>query len=540
MENGTRRRKSVMAFASVSLFSVSVLGCSTAPSGDSGTEASGNEPAAKGKLSAAVYDRGNVPPDQGTIQDNWATRWINETAPVEVEFVPIPRSSDTEKYNTLFAAGDAPDIVWSYSAEFKGQLITQRQAMPLEDLINESSTTYKQLLEENPGLKKLTTAPDGHIYQVGRLNGLQPNDALFLRTDWLKKLNLSVPRTTEELFEVAKAFATLDPDGNGTNDTYGIALSSVTHALIDAMFGNISPVVENDELVNAWDRKQDALEFKKRLFDGGIIDKDFLNDKDGSKAKEHWVTGKLGIYGGSIDGIDEMQVFAAFMEHNPNAEVLCIPLPESRFGRFSGSMIPPIQVVGIVNANAKDPAAVMKYVDFLSDKANMTKIAYGDEGTDHTLTDEGYPALKQTDNPRHTWTNDVNLLYSPAHFGGRAAYINSLNLDNPVEKAWLELYEQASENYLSPGRPYPGFTFLEFRPVMPKELSTIASTVNGQIDNILKKAIVSGASYPADQAIAEAQQAWKQAGGERIDAWWKDWYNANKETAYLTNDLYTK
>ncbi|CAM4521808.1 putative aldouronate transport system substrate-binding protein [Paenibacillus endophyticus] len=533
-------RGSMTAFGYVLLCSVTVLGCSTTPSGESDPDKDVTKTEAKGKMTAAVYDRGNVPADQGTIADNWATKWINEAGPVDVKFVPIPRFSDTEKYNTLFAAGSAPDIVWSYGSDFKGQLINQRQAMPLEDLINESSTTYKKLLEDHPGLKKLTTDPDGHIYQIGRMNGLQPNDSLFIRADWLKALNLSVPQTTEELFEVAKAFVTQDPDGNGKNDTRGIAMSFITGSLIDVMFGNITPVVENDELVNGWDRKKDALAFKKQLFDSDIVNKDFLNDKDGAKAKEEWVTGNLGIYGGSIDGIDEMQVLATLMNNNPNAEVLCIPLPESEYGQFSGGLIPPIQVVGIVNADTKDPAAVMKYIDFLSDKASMTKLAYGDEGTDHTLTDAGFPALKQLDNPKFSWTNDVNLLYSPAFFGSVPSYINSLNLDNPIEKAWLELYEQAKQNYLSPDRPYPGFTFMEFRPVLPKELQTISSTVNGQIDNILKKAIVSGDSYTADQAIADAQKVWKQVGGEQIDGWWKDWYNANKETAYLTKDLYTK
>lgn len=540
MINWKLRKGSIMAVIYILLCSITVLGCSTASPAEPSSDKEGNKPEAKGRMTAAVYDRGNVPADQGTIADNWATKWINEAGPSNVEFVAIPRFSDTEKYNTLFAAGSAPDIVWSYSSDFKGQLINQRQALPLEDLINESSTTYKKLLEEYPGLKKLTTDKDGHIYQVGRMNGLQPNDALFIRADWLKALNLSVPQTTEELFEVAKAFATQDPDGNGKNDTHGISMSFITGALIDFMFGNLSPVVENDELVNGWDRKRDALAFKKQLFDADIVDKDFLNDKDGSKAKEEWVTGKLGVYGGSIDGIDEMQVLATLMDNNPNAEVLCIALPASKYGQFSGGLIPPIQVVGIVNAKAKDPEAVMKYIDFLSDKASMTKLAYGDEGSDHTLNDAGFPALKETNNPKFSWTNDINLLYSPDFFGGVPAYINSLNPDNKVEKAWIELYGQAKENYLSPDRPYPGFTFTEFRPVLPKELQMIASTVNSQIDNILMKAIVSGESYSADQAIADAQQAWKQVGGEQIDAWWKDWYNANKETAYLTKDLYTK
>jgi hypothetical protein len=43
--------------------------------------------------------------------------------------------------------------------------------------------------------------------------------AVNLRKDWLDKLGLEIPKTTDDLYEVAKAFTELDPDGNGVDDT---------------------------------------------------------------------------------------------------------------------------------------------------------------------------------------------------------------------------------------------------------------------------------------------------------------------------------
>ena len=48
--------------------------------------------------------------------------------------------------------------------------------------------------------------------------------AVIVRKDWLANVGLELPKTTEDLYEVAKAFTEDDPDGNGADDTYGIII----------------------------------------------------------------------------------------------------------------------------------------------------------------------------------------------------------------------------------------------------------------------------------------------------------------------------
>ena len=38
---------------------------------------------------------------------------------------------------------------------------------------------------------------------------------LYINQNWLDKLGLQIPKTTDELYNVCKAFATQDPNGNG-------------------------------------------------------------------------------------------------------------------------------------------------------------------------------------------------------------------------------------------------------------------------------------------------------------------------------------
>ena len=67
-------------------------------------------------------------------------------------------------------------------------------------------------------MKRLTV--DGQLYGVPCLN-VEGKYNLFMRSDWLDTLKLSVPETLDELKEVLRAFTQDDPDRNGKNDTYG-------------------------------------------------------------------------------------------------------------------------------------------------------------------------------------------------------------------------------------------------------------------------------------------------------------------------------
>ena len=53
-------------------------------------------------------------------------------------------------------------------------------------------------LEEHPDWKKAIEMPDGAIPALPNFNLLQSNNAMWINTDWLKKLGLEVPRTAEE------------------------------------------------------------------------------------------------------------------------------------------------------------------------------------------------------------------------------------------------------------------------------------------------------------------------------------------------------
>ncbi|HZG78049.1 MAG TPA: extracellular solute-binding protein [Paenibacillus sp.] len=539
------RTKKTIALSTAAIMTLSILAaCGSAanePKNEPAAEApaaGGEAPEARGKITVSIYDRGQIPKEEGTYSDNRWTRWINENGPVDVEFVPIPRNESQQKYSMLFASGEAPDLVLEYDNAFVNTLWAQKQLLPLDDLIAEHSTEYKKLLETFPELKKLATKPDGKMYEVARIMKPEILGMMVIRKDWLDKLGLQVPTTVEELYQVADAFANGDPDGNGAKDTFGINLSQFATYYVDAMFQNEMFIIQDGELIRQFDRIKPAYEFKRRLFENNIVDKDFLTDTNGQKAEQDFASGKLGIYLAYASVISKN--YDTLKNTVPEAEIVAMPFPASEFGQFGPDFNPPFQLTGSVNANAKDPAAVMKYIDFMVSESTVKHFAYGEEGVHYTASANGCPQPIDRDKNKIEmgYTNDYRMFMPTYLLQTCAVNDRSLESTNPIDREWIDIAAEATKLYLDPNRPHPGFTHAKFRPALDKDLNTIFNDGWNTMNEIMAKTVVSGSAYTVDQGVADVVSAWDQAGGKKLEEWYKNWYQENKDSWLFMEDLY--
>ncbi|MEK1830296.1 extracellular solute-binding protein [Priestia megaterium] len=142
---------------------------------------------------------------------------------VHIKWKNIPGDGYQEKKNLMLASGDLPDAF--YSSGFSDSDIVKYgqngTIIPLEKLIKDYAPNLKKRLEERPELKKIITAPDGHIYSLPRAEEMGlvefPNEQV-INKKWLDKLGLPVPKTLEEYHQALKAFKEQDPNGNGKQD----------------------------------------------------------------------------------------------------------------------------------------------------------------------------------------------------------------------------------------------------------------------------------------------------------------------------------
>ena len=116
------------------------------------------------------------------------------------------------------AADSMPDIVVASDMSRIEKLGLDGGLIPLEDLIEEKCPNIVAAFETYPVLRTASTASDGHIYQIAGMKEMSIANTWIIRQDWLDKLGLETPTTTDELYEVLKAFRTEDPNGNGVQD----------------------------------------------------------------------------------------------------------------------------------------------------------------------------------------------------------------------------------------------------------------------------------------------------------------------------------
>ncbi len=204
--------------------STSAVAASTSASAASSSTTAEATPAPNDKVTmTAFFVTQTNSPDPFT---NTATLELEEKTGVHLEFVTVPNDGSHDKLTLLLASGDYPELLLGAgltNAELVRYGTQEKILVPLNDLIDKYAVNLKERWAEHPEWKRQMTTPDGNIYGIPSADsGITGHGAapvkLWMNTDWLKKLNLSVPTTTEEFRDVLRAFKTKDPNGNGKQD----------------------------------------------------------------------------------------------------------------------------------------------------------------------------------------------------------------------------------------------------------------------------------------------------------------------------------
>lgn len=490
-------------------------------------------------ISVSMYERGNIPEGAGSSTNNMWTQWVQLNAGINVKYISIPRGESVQKFNVLLASKEAPDLIQEYDTQFINKLYNQKQIMPLDDLIQQNSKEYKEVLTKFPMLKKLATQADGKMYAIGRVLGYIPFTFLFIREDWLQSLNLKVPQTTEELLEVTKEFALKDPDRNGKNDTYGINMSGFAPDIFNSMFQNLKWMVEDGQVVRDWERAQAALQFKKQLFDSGAIDREYLTDRNGKKAELDFVKGKTGVYAYAGNAKQIYDLYALLRKNNPQSKIIPIALPKGPFGQFSAQFNPPFQISAVINTQAKDPVGVIKYIDFMSRETTEKTFKFGLEGV-HYRMENGVPVTldKAKYDKEVSWIGDFRSIGPQYHVTEYEKYKQDLDLTQAFDKEVYDLLNRAFPLYMSSDRPYAGLTLDRYMPSLPNDIDFINTYAEKSVQDIWNRAILGGNQYTAEQAVKDAKALWEKGNGRKVENWYREWYKQNKDNWVFTKDLY--
>ncbi|MNQ83370.1 hypothetical protein D3C85_984480 [compost metagenome] len=304
------------------------------------------------------------------------------------------------------------------------------------------------------------------------------------------------------------------------------------------MFQNEMLIVDKGELIRQFDRIKPAAEFKKKLFENGIVDKDFLTDKNGQKADQDFVNSKLGIYLGYKTVLNKN--FDTLKKNNPNAVIIPMAFPKSQFGQFGPDFNPPISTIGVVNAKAKDPAAVAKYIDFMIKPSTVEYFEFGEDGVHTKLDASGIrqPIDRDKNTKEKDYNGDYKMIMSKYFLNTGAIDGRASTSTNPIDQEWIKIAQEMDKLYLDPTHPHPGFTQSKLRPALEKDMQTTFDNGWNYMNDMVSKTIVSGNSYTVDQAVKDIQDAWDKSGGKKLEEWYKNWYKENKDKWIFMDELY--
>ncbi len=336
------------------------------------------------------------------FKDNELTKWIEEQTGITLNFTVLPEKDTATKVNLMFAAGkDLPDvlILGSLPNTTLNEYIADELVIPLDAYIEEYGENYVRMMEENPAIKKACVAMDGHVYGMPKYNVTEHNmlkhGKMYLYQPWLDKLNLEVPKTVDDLYNVLKAFKEQDPNGNGKADEvpFAGATSGAGTDVIQALMAPFIPyntvtsgLLEKDgKIIASYTQPEfkQGMEFIHKLVSEKLVDPvSFTQDQ--AQLKQLANRDEM-ILGGFA------HAYTAVNANSPRVfEYTCLPLLSGGTDQ-GGFLRDPLYPAGpsfIVTADCEHPEAAYRLGDFLLSKEACMRNRFGVKDRDWKFVDD--------------------------------------------------------------------------------------------------------------------------------------------------------
>jgi len=252
------------------------------------------------------------------------------------EPIITPQPNYGEKSAALLAGGGLPELFYLNP----GQNATpQYKALDQGAFLDLTPYVTGDALKEYKNLATIPADTWKNVSFKGKYYGvpkpLQRNgNVSFFRSDWTKKLNISDPKSTDDVRKMLQAFTKNDPDGNGQGDTWGLArYGSDWAGWDDARVSNNMFGVPNGWKQNAdgtltfqieTDEFRQALEYQRNLFADGSYHPD-AGGMTFAQAQQAYLGGKVGThsegFGNFITAKAAGTALAKLVTANPNATV---------------------------------------------------------------------------------------------------------------------------------------------------------------------------------------------------------------------------
>ena len=437
------------------------------------------------------------PPTSELIQE------IEKLTGTKLDINLIPDGIYTDKMNTALTTNSLKKVTFVKHTDY----ILMKNAIRTDAFweIGPYLQEFKNLSQLNPSILEQSSV-DGRIYGLYTERPSSRQGAI-IREDWLNKLGLEPPSTLDELYEVLYRFTYEDPDGNGIQDTIGIADRN------DLVFGAFKTLGSYMGTPNNWLLEEgkfipefeteayfQTMDYMKKLYEEKLINLDFaVTSKE--LQRNMVIRGTAGVYIGSLTDVQRLSDETKAI--NPDASFTMV-------NRIAGPMGP--RVWSIPNYNGlylfskkaikteEELKQVLAFFDRTMDEDVANLMKYGIEGRHYTMVNGLVYLPEETSQLR---VNEVNAFYT--------LMIADMSNPNILKIAGKEALTSEAERLIEDND-----NFLVADPTIHLESKTY-----DEISNNLNR-IITDATYNyilgnlTEDGFKQEVKKWRNSGGDQI------------------------
>jgi putative aldouronate transport system substrate-binding protein len=325
----------------------------------------------------------------------------------KIEWILVDTQSFGEKRNLSLASNSYPDAFWNggFSAGDLVKYGDQGIFIKLNDLINANAPNIKSVFDEYDDVKFSVMSPDGSIYGIPTVQEPKTSYMKWLNTKWLSNLGMDVPTTTEEYYNVLKAFKEEDPNQNGLNDEIPVTnlnpgdlreMNFILGAWGLSNRGATAPLIDEGEdgkirFYPADPRYKEVLEYLAKMFKEGLLDNDIFSHQRAQALKK------------GIDGlVGSVTLANANTQYErPEEEYSLLSPLTGPYGDnvCSGALSHVLsQGAFVITDNCKNADKLMSWIDYFYGPEGATLMRVGVEGVTYTkVNEDGVEYIVYTD-----------------------------------------------------------------------------------------------------------------------------------------------
>lgn len=362
------------------------------------------------EITVAIWDRRN---DGGTDPtDNVFTDFVKEGMlrdhNVKVSYIEIFRWDEVAEMNNLLAAGEAPDVGYTFNWPTVESYGHQQAVWDLHPFIDNSQEIFPHLwnLLGAPNLYWNQDPDNGRIWSILGTQAFNQRFVTFIREDWLAALDLPLPTTLEE-FEAALIAFRDNAElllGDDADQMIPLHMTQdigwVAGPLVESFIPN--DITDKEHFIYGMGDARsffrpgvkEAIRVLNRWYHEGLIDPDFALYGSGDDIPENQVrAGFTGAMMHSWDqpyrGADQGQTAHMQRLQGEQANFIAVNAFQNDAGYYRKLLGAGIDRNLFLPATNNEPVASMLYWDWLSNIDNIIFLQTGFEGINHEVMPDG-------------------------------------------------------------------------------------------------------------------------------------------------------